>query len=258
MKLAAAIMLAVTALGALPAPAIAQAVYQGYELGPEDGVEITIYGPTSTVIKTRIKSNGEITLPFIGNVVAGGQTPQGLAALVARNLKGGGFFTNPIVNVEVTAYASKSVTILGEVGTPGIFPLDHPQTLGEMIARVGGLRNGGSDRVSVRHVGSNKVDVYSVGDIARSADRDIQLRDGDVLFVGGADRFYIYGQVGSAGMFPILPGMTVRQALARAGGPTLAGSERKIVLYRGGKESDVDLTEIVRADDVLFVRERAF
>ena len=44
-----------------------------------------------------------------------------------------------------------------------------------------------------------------------------------------------------------------------AGGPTLAGSERRITLYRGGREIDADdLSAPVQPEDVLFVRERVF
>lgn len=258
LKLVASALLLVPATGAvLSAAAVAQAP-EGYRLGPDDQIEVTTYGTNDSTIRTRVKSNGTITLPLIGSVVASGETAQSLAGTIERKLKGGGFVNNPIVNIEITGFVSRSVTLLGEVGSPGIQPLDRPQTLGEMIARVGGLKGGASDLVTLRHTGSDQTESYSLSAIGRSAQRDVPLRPGDVVYVAPAEHYFIYGQVGSAGVYAILPNMSIRQALARAGGPTQAGSEKKITLYRGGREQDADLAEMIRPDDVLFVRERVF
>ena len=75
--------------------------------------------------------------------------------------------------------------------------------------------------------------------------------------------FYIYGEVQRAGSFRIERGMTIRQALAQAGGPTLRGTERRLRIYRQGADAKVeilspDLNDAVRPDDVLYVRESLF
>lgn len=249
---------AIAALVAMtPVAATAQTSWTGYKLGAEDQIEVQIYGQGGTVTKTRIKSDGTITLPLVGQIQAADQTTQALAASIAAALKRGGYVNNPIVNVEIITYASRTVTMLGEFGTPGLYPLDRQLTLSEMVAHVGGLRNGASDTVMVRHAGG-AIEQHNLGAIARGQARDIALQPGDAVYANSAPQYYIYGQVGSAGLYSILPQMTVRQALARAGGPTLAGSEKKITLYRGGNEQDADLSALVQPNDVLFVRERVF
>jgi polysaccharide export outer membrane protein len=244
-------------VAAVPGAANAQTNWAGYRLGAEDQIEVQIYGSGGTTVKTRIKSDGTITLPFVGRIEAADQTTQTLAAKVAAALKRGNFFNDPIVNVEIATYASRTVTMLGEFGSPGLIPLDRPMTLTEMVAHVGGLRGGASNTVLLRHA-SGTVEQQNLTAIARGEARDIVLEPGDVVYATGAPQYYIYGQIGNAGLYAILPQMTVRQALARAGGPTLAGSERKVTLYRGGKEQDADLNALVLPDDVLFVRERVF
>lgn len=240
------------------APAAAQVAWQGYQLGAEDQIEVQIYGQGGSAVRTRVKSDGTITLPLVGEVRAAGLTTQALGDEIEARLRRGGFINNPIVNVEITAYASRTVTVLGEFGTPGLFPLDRPLTLTEMVARVGGLRAGASDTVLLRRAGG-AVERHDLSAIARNQARDVQLQPGDAVYAAAAPQFYIYGQVGSAGVYPITPNMTIRQALARAGGPTLAGSERRITLYRGGREIDADdLSAPVQPEDVLFVRERVF
>lgn len=237
--------------------AAAQSSWQGYQLGAEDQIEVQIHGQGGAMVKTRIKSDGSITLPLVGRVRAADQTTQALATAIEAQLKRGGLMTNPIVNVEILEYASRTVTMLGEFASPGLVPLDRPLTLSEIVARVGGLKQGASDTVVLRRAGGT-VERYNLTLIARNEARDIVLLPGDALFATSAPQYYIYGQVGNAGTFGIAPQMTIRQALARAGGPTLAGSERKITLYRAGQESDADLAALIQPNDVLFVRERIF
>lgn len=242
---------------AVPCAATAQLSDVGYQLGAEDQIEVQIHGTGGVTVRTRIKSDGSITLPYVGRVRAADQTTQTLADIITAALKRGDIIRDPIVNVEIATYASRMVTMLGEFGSPGLLPLDRSLSLTEMVARVGGLRSGASDTVLLRHA-DGSTEQHNLTAIARGQARDIALRSGDAVYAMGAPQYYIYGQIGSAGLYTILPQMTVRQALARAGGPTQAGSERKVTLYRGGKEQDADLAALVQSNDVLFVRERVF
>lgn len=257
------IVLRLAVLSSVPLAAQAQmpaasSVWQGYQLGAEDQIEVQTYGQAGGPVRTRVKSDGTIVLPLIGAVRAEGQTTQGLADMIAARLKSGGYINAPIVNVEIVSYASRVVTVLGDFGNPGLVPLDRPLTLSELVARAGGLRNGASDQIVVRHA-DGRVERHALSAIARGATQDIRLQPGDAVYAASAPVYFIYGQVGNAGVYPILPQMTIRQALARAGGPTLAGSERKITLYRSGQEKDdADLSALIQQDDVLFVRERIF
>jgi polysaccharide export outer membrane protein len=75
--------------------------------------------------------------------------------------------------------------------------------------------------------------------------------------------YYIYGEVQRPGSYRIERGMTIRQALALAGGLTARGTERRMKVERqlenGEKDMvSVELTDVVRADDVIYVRESLF
>lgn len=251
-------LLAIAPAQAQPQPSAGYVAGSGYVLGAEDIVEISYYGPTVTTVKTRIKANGEIVVPLIGTVRAAGETASSLGQTMARRLKAEGFFTNPIVNVEIVTYASNSVTVLGQVARPGIYALEQPYRVSEMVARAGGLQADASSVIEVRRAGAQTPQRYSLAELARNGQTDVRLAPGDTVYVAAAERFYIYGQVANGGTYPITGGMTVRQALARAGGPTLSGSQDKIRLYRGGRETDAQLDAPIQPDDVLFVRERIF
>ncbi len=246
------------ALAAVPAPAPAQAP-AAYVLGPSDQVEVSIYGQPDKGVRTRIKPDGTITLPLVGTVQAAGRDVSSLATEIEQRIKSGGFINNPIVNVEIVGYVSRMVTVLGAVANPGMYPLEVPQTLATIVARAGGIRDGGSDTIVLRRARGNAVERISMAAAAQDASRDVPLHPGDSVFVGPAEIYYIYGQVASPGAYPIRAGMTLRQALARGGGPTLAGTERRVQVYRNRKDkADADLESEIQPDDVLFVRERTF
>lgn len=246
--------------GAMTPPAFVPAVNQdAYVLGVNDEVDITVFGRSDTKVSTRIAEDGTVTFPFVGNVRAKGETPRTLAALIAGKLKAGGYFTNPIVNVAVKSFISNSVTVFGNVNTPGVQPLDRPLSLAMMIARAGGVRADAATYAVLRRAGGKEEQKIYFSELNEMTGSGIAMKAGDTIFVPQADQFFVYGQVNAPGQFAVQTGMTVRQALARAGGPTLGGSEKKVSLYRNGKRvKKIPLDELVQANDVLRVGERLF
>src|SRR3546814_3626030 len=106
---------------------------------------VSVFGAYPFDCKTRMKEDGSVTLPSVGEVVAHGVTANALATKVRDQLKAGGYFVNPIVNVEVVSYVSRAVTVFGNLQNPGIYPLDRPQTIAMMLARTGGARTDAAD-----------------------------------------------------------------------------------------------------------------
>lgn len=112
--------LAVLAVSAIPAAAVAQvappvvpapsvqavpgatstAADAEYVLGPEDVVELEVVG-TNDKARARVYTDGTIQTNLGGRVMASGRTPRQLAAELARVLKAGGIYSDPVLNVEV-------------------------------------------------------------------------------------------------------------------------------------------------------------
>ena len=88
------------------------------------------------------------------------------------------------------------------------------------------------------------------------------LRGGDSIVVPRAEQFYIYGEVTAPNKYRVEQDMTVIQAIARAGGVTPRGSERRVDIKRlvDGKYLTVKakLNDPVKADDVIHVKESIF
>ena len=258
-RLLVSLLFAFALLVAMVAGSVARAQDAGYVLGADDTVQVVVYGQNEFNITTRIKSDGTIVMPLIGAVKAAGQTNVALAKSITDALEKGGLLKSPIVNVEIMSYLSKSVNVAGKVANPGIIPLDRPYHAIEALLKSGWIRENGATYVLLRRAGQAEVRL-DVDDLVRGgADKDPVLRPGDTLFVPDADLGFLTGQVSRPGAFPITPGMTIRQAIANAGGVTASGSSNKVGLVRGSaKEIDVEPTQPVQKNDVIIIKERLF
>ena len=228
-----------------------------YVLGPEDVIEVEIVGQPDRA-RARVYTDGTIQLNLIGKLTAAGKTPKELGEEISKALKAGGFYANPVVNIEVSAYASRYVTVLGAVANPSLVPINRQYRLSEILARVGGVQASAADYLIVRPENGEErrylIDELSRGD----ASKDPFVTPGDKIFAPTADVFYISGQVNSPGTFPMRSDMTIAQAIARAGGVTASGSAKKVQVSRGDKKLKLSGEAKIEPGDVLVVGERLF
>ncbi|SCW35794.1 polysaccharide export outer membrane protein [Sphingobium faniae] len=228
----------------------------GYRLGADDEVKISIFGQPDLSTTSRVKADGSLTLALIGPIPAQGKTTAELGQAIASAYASGGYLNNPSVSVEVSQYVSRFVTVLGNVPQAGNYPLDRNYSVASMLAKAGGSTTAGANAVILTPAdGSGPVRI-SLADMSAGAGRALQ--PGDILFVPPAEKVYVYGQVQEPGAFAYAPGQTFRQALALAGGPTLAGSTRRIKVKRDGKEVEANLDDPIKPEDVLIIREKLF
>ena len=232
---------------------------QNYILGPSDVVEIQVLGRADFTTRARIDQDGTIQLPYLGAVNAAHKTTAELSDQIKKALETGGYFSNPILSIEIVGFASRYVTVLGDVGAPGLIPVDRPYRLSEILARVGGGREDAADYVVVRsEKGAERhlsVKTLATGDEAL----DPYVSPGDKIFSPKADLIYVSGQVKTPGVFPLETGMTLRMAIARGGGVTDLGTDHRVkVTGPDGKPLKIGLDEKVGAGDVIVVGERLF
>ncbi|MDG6079108.1 capsular biosynthesis protein [Erythrobacter litoralis] len=247
-----------------PSPQSEMPLAAGYILGPGDVVEVSVAGQEEYRSRVQVQVDGSIQLPFIRDVQAEDRTVAQLQDEVADRLRSGGYYTDPVVNVIVAGYASRYVTVLGQVGSQGLVPIDRNYRLSEMIARVGGIGPNGSETVTLIRASGEKINVTLEEMATGGPAMDPYVAAGDKIFVdrveaGSQATFCIYGAVNAAGCYPVGQTMTLRMALARAGGLNNLGSEKKIDVFRNGREiGRIDLSQPVLEGDVLKVGERFF
>lgn len=139
--------------------------------------------------------------------------------------------------------------------------------MADFLSVAGGVSPTGSDTITVTTVRDGKINRFDVDvdSLFRTGDNaaNIELASGDSIYVPHAPMFYIYGEAQRPGSYRIERGMTVMQALAQGGGPTLRGTQRNIKLNRRNAKGDTlelhpALSDPIQPDDVLYVQESLF
>ena len=249
-----------------------------YVIGAQDQISITVVDETDLTGKFRVDGDGMFTYPYLGRVAAAGLTLTELQARLTTKLQNG-YVKNPQVRVEMDVYKSQSVYVIGKVRTPGKIQMTGTQmTLLEALAMAGSPTADASIEIIVVHpkrpIPPGTVpapDAANEGEEIRvnrrdlelgRAGQDVVLRDGDIINVPEAQRFYITGQVRNPGFYVLDPGMTIEQALVLAGGLSERGSTRGLAATRmvNGKRTDVSLKleDKVQPNDTITVKQRLF
>jgi polysaccharide export outer membrane protein len=247
---------------------------KNYTLGPGDEIRISVFQNPDLTLDTRVNESGTITYPLVGSVDVGGKPISAAEKSIAAALKDGGFVQQPQVNIMLTRIRGNQVSVLGEVQRPGRYPIETFNTrVSEMLANAGGIisgmssSGGGDDKVIL--VGyRNGERIRKEIDVEKmfSADglaEDVTVAAGDILYVPPAPLYYIYGETQKPGSFRIRDGMSVQQALAEAGGPTIRGTERGLKIYRKNGNGMVEAirtnpNDPVQPGDVIYVSESLF
>jgi polysaccharide export outer membrane protein len=266
------ILLVLTALQAAPAAAADPALYI---VGPNDVLNITVFNQPQMSGKFVVESDGTLAFPLVGRVAVGGLSIRAVEDEVRRRLSAG-YLTDPRVTVAVEQYRSQQIFVMGEVKQPGPLQFTGAMTLIEALARVGSTTDrAGAEAMIVRPSNpgaaaptpqganapnSETIHVNLLNLQAGTLSENVALRAGDTIFVPRVATVFVSGQVKSAGEYPLRPRMTVRQAVALAGGVTERGSNRRIQIVREVKGTDitidVNLETAVQPGDTIVVRER--
>ena len=109
-----------------------------YILGPEDVIEIIVWGHGDLKRELPISLEGKISFPLIGEVKASGSTSQQLEKIIAGKLADG-YIVNPQVTITVSEYRSQKFFIMGQVQKPGKYDLAPGTTILMAISIGGGL-----------------------------------------------------------------------------------------------------------------------
>ena len=251
----------------------------GYVVGPRDVLTVTVWNDQSLSGDYAVDPGGVCTLPLIGPQKIAGMTSNQIADLLQKKFAEG-YFNEPRISVAVKEYRSQRIFIIGQVRTPGSFPLNGEMTLIEALALAGSTTpDAASDIVITRlPAGAAQSGPVLPTDASASAARvfhvdlsglqngtlpnTVMLQAGDTIFVPQAERVYVFGHVASPGAYTISRGTTVRQVLSLAGGVTDRGAvnRTKIVRIVNGieKSTDAEMTHVVQPGDTVVVPARFF
>jgi polysaccharide biosynthesis/export protein len=251
-----------------PIPAVSERPL--LQLGPGDQVKMDVFGRPEMDTTTYVADDGSIRVPLAGKVTIGGLSPSEAGQKVEAALKQGQYLVDPHVTFTVVQSRSQRVSVLGEVRAPGRYSIESNTTVLDLLAQAGGATERGADIIYILRADQSgnlqrrAVNLKGTVDSQDATPAVLQtLRGGDSIFVPVAEQFYIAGEVRAPAMYRLESGMTLVQAIARAGGITERGSTSRVQIKRRGPKGDYIVisaksNEKIQADDVITVKERIF
>lgn len=237
-------------------------------LGAGDLLELSVYNVPELATKARVSMSGDVYLPLVDYVHVGGLTLEEAQAIIEKRLDEGGFVRNPHVTIFVDDARSQGITVLGDVGKPGVYPDPASRRLYEVISEAGGFLNTASRKIAI--IRPNQPEAIRI-DLPRNLADDlkgnVEVQPGDTINVPRAPVIYVVGDVGHPSAFLVDNGrLTVLEALALAGGTnhTAKMGAARIIhkTSTGMTESPLQLKKMLeaktpdvtlQADDILFV-----
>jgi polysaccharide export outer membrane protein len=250
-------------------------------LGPGDVLEISVT-PVAEVqnYAARISGDGMISLPLVGSMQAGGMSEPTLREEIHRRYLET-YVRNPQVKVFVREYQSRLVAVAGAVARPGAYSLTKGnETLLDILSQAGGLSRDAAPRILLFPVEAYNPDapvkvaasasvplgggmispavmraeplVISLETLARGGVQphlSLPVRPGDVIMAPANGEVLVDGWVEKPGAYKITSGLTIRGAIAAAGGLSFAADPSSIRITRRDRQGErisllVDLEKI--------------
>jgi polysaccharide biosynthesis/export protein len=206
-----------------------------YRMGPDDLVQVTIYNIpeadarlTPRTVSLRVSQEGIVVVPLIGQISAKGMTTGELERELAKRYEK--YIRNPHIGVMITEYRQR-VSVMGAVQKAGVFELNGPRTVIDMLALAGGVSDKAGNQVHIyRQDGkggrqSFVIDLMVLANTTglvmneqNTAMINMAVLAGDVVNVPQSGMFFVDGAVGRPGSYPLGRNYTLSQAIATAGG----------------------------------------
>jgi polysaccharide export outer membrane protein len=150
-----------------------------------DVLNVRVFNQDALSTRARVRSDGRIAMPAIGDIEVRGKRPSSLKAELEARLKD--YVNAPSVTVTVDEFQPITVAVLGEVARPGTFPSDPHATIAQILAAAGGLTEYASrDSIYVVRAAPAPLRIrFTYDDVSRGEPRTaaFSLRQGDLVVV---------------------------------------------------------------------------
>jgi protein involved in polysaccharide export with SLBB domain len=196
-----------------------------YILGPDDQLNISVYGNSLANWKLNVSPDGNINIPGVGLLNVAGKTIEAATSLISAKLVANNYAIGHGTNLQVGLGNIRSIKVIiaGEVVKPGTYTLPSLATVFNALYAAGGPDTNGSfreiDVIRDNHI-VRKLDIYDF--LVKGEQKDnISLHDQDVIRVPTYKlRVQMKGEVKIPDLFEVLPGETLSDLLRFAGGFT--------------------------------------
>lgn len=155
-----------------------------YVIAPGDMVGVRVFNQENMSTRARVRSDGKVALPFLGDVELRGKTPAAVSRELGVRFKE--YVVSPIVTVSLEETQPTAVSVLGEVVHPGNYTLDASSGVLQALAAAGGFSDYASrDAIYVVRRASGPRVRFTFASLAQGQSRAaaFRLRAGDVVIV---------------------------------------------------------------------------
>jgi polysaccharide export outer membrane protein len=253
----------------LAAPVYAQ--QESVTIGPGDTLHVKVLEASELEQSARVTDAGTLPLIAGGDVKVAGLTPYQASSVVEHALISAGYVLKPHVSVAIEQSATQNVTVMGQVRSPGSYPIGTPRTMLDVLALAGGLSDLADRQITLeRHATGERVSYLYSNEPDVALEKSVMVFPGDRVIVPKSGVVYVIGDVNRPGGYPMSTNdsrMSVLQAVSLAGGtpPSAVPSHSRLVRkQRDGSyvEIDVQLSAMqkgksadmqLQADDILYV-----
>jgi polysaccharide export outer membrane protein len=218
-----------------PAVSSLPAEREVFTLGPEDVISISVYDNEEFNTTQAVRPDGYVAVLSLGDIKAEGRTIDELRQEIEQRLTK--VIRRPKANVVVNEYNSRRMLVLGAVAKPGVVKLTSRKNLLEAMSDAGGFGPDADLQRSVLFRGDQLVPInfdklFKHGDISQN----IYIEKNDAIFIASRNdnRVYVLGEVGSAGAYTWIGGLTLLEAIPLAGGYKRDAEASQILIIKGG------------------------
>lgn len=245
------------------APTGIMPVPDSYILGPDDTLQLNLFGKINQQRQLVINRDGDVFIDELGSVNVAGLTFNQASRLLEQRVKNG------LIGVDAAISMGQlrtiNIFIAGEAKRPGNYSVPALTSITQALFIAGGVSDIGSLRdIRINRQGKqvSRFDLYQLL-LKGDATNDIHLQNGDVVFVSSLSALAeVHGKVRRPAIFELLPGDTLQTLIDMAGGVTEKGYERAVTLERFDANktktlANIDLTNLqnqklaAQAGDVL-------
>jgi protein involved in polysaccharide export with SLBB domain len=223
-----------------------------YIVGPNDQLNINVYGSSLVNWKLEVSAEGNINIPGVGVLNVGGKTIEQATLAIKSRLAANNYAIGRGTSVQVTLGNIRSikVIIIGQVVKPGTYTLSSLATVFNALYMAGGPTDNGTLR-QIEIIRNNRIirhlDVY---DFLVKGDQknNIALQDQDIVRVPTyRTRVELTGQVKIPALFEVLPGENLDDIINYAGGFTDSAYTTRIKVSQISDQQR-KITDVIEAD----------
>jgi len=200
--------------------------------GIGDLVNVVVFETPDLTGTHRVNDQGDIDFPLVGALHVADLSATAIGDMIRSKLIAGSYMNNPQVDVMISGSGGHGISLLGEVGKPGLYSALGDTRLSTIISMAGGFSQTAGANALVYRAGDSKPVSVSIRDASgQPARTNFDLASGDTVVVERAPIVYVLGDVGKPGGFPMEKGSSsVLRVMAMAAGPTRTSKLHNVYL----------------------------